>query len=165
MTSSCTLILYSMSTLLFLDQSNPIKSNPIPQSYLPHYPAKDGVLVVQVLARLVCDEELRSVRVRPGVGHAQHPALVVRHAGLELVPDLSAPEALAPLARARRVTPLTFTLTLIFTIQYRYISQYSTWYIWSVEYIEYARPAALTRHVTMNNTDINLSFPPHHFCV
>ena len=72
----------------------------------PDNPAEDRVLVVQVLAGLVRDEELRPRRVRAGVGHAQHAALVVRHARLELVLYLAAPVALAPPPRPRRITAL-----------------------------------------------------------
>ena len=75
--------------------------------YSPYYPSKDGMLVVQVFARLVGDEKLRSVRVRPGVRHAQDSSLIVRHSRLEVVPDLTSPEALAPLASARWIAPLS----------------------------------------------------------
>lgn len=56
--------------------------------------AEDRVLVVEVLAGLVRDEELRARRVGPRVGHAQDAPAVVTHARLELVLDLAAPEAL-----------------------------------------------------------------------
>lgn len=72
----------------------------------PDHPAEDRVLVVEVLARLVRDEELRARRIRARIGHAQHPPLVVRHPGLELVLDLAAPVALASPPGTRRVSPL-----------------------------------------------------------
>lgn len=75
--------------------------------FLPDNPAEHGVLVVQMLARLVRDEELRPRRVGSRVGHAQHAALVVRHAGFELVLDLAAPVALATASRPRRIAPLS----------------------------------------------------------
>ena len=63
-------------------------------------------VVVEVRVLGVGDEELRSVRVGPAVGHrddAPHGVLLV---GVDLVVELAPPDALAALARARGVAAL-----------------------------------------------------------
>lgn len=89
-----------------MPRKNAIRAENTKKMPLPDNPAEDGMLVVQVLARLVRDEKLRPRRVRARVSHAQHAPLVVGHSGLEFVLDFSAPVALAPPSRPRGVPPL-----------------------------------------------------------
>ncbi len=50
-----------------------------------HHPAKHCVLVVQVVRRLVEDEELGAVGVGAAVGHAEHAAPAVQQPRVHLV--------------------------------------------------------------------------------
>ena len=67
---------------------------------------EDRVLPVQMRRRPQRDEKLAAVGVRPAVGHAQHPFRGMRQAGVELVRELAAVDALAASAGARRVPAL-----------------------------------------------------------
>ena len=61
--------------------------------------AEDGVAVVEVGLGVERDEELRAVRVRPGVRHAQDPFVVVAQLVVELVVELVAGPAPAGAGR------------------------------------------------------------------
>ena len=69
-------------------------------------PAEDGVAAVEVRVAAVRDEELTAVRVGPGVGHADDPALVVPQRRPDLVVELAPPDARPALARAQGVARL-----------------------------------------------------------
>src|SRR5688572_27914785 len=65
--------------------------------------AEHRVLAVQVRLRRVRDEELAAVRVRAGVGHRDHAALVLERIALALVGELVAGAAAAGAGRVARL--------------------------------------------------------------
>mmetsp|Transcript_7364 Transcript_7364/g.22768 ORF Transcript_7364/g.22768 Transcript_7364/m.22768 type:complete len:240 (-) Transcript_7364:1190-1909(-) len=71
-----------------------------------YHPPKDGVLVVEPRRRGACDEKLRAVGVRAGVGHRHRVRSIMAKAPVELVLKLMTPDGGASCAIAERVSRL-----------------------------------------------------------
>lgn len=72
---------------------------------------EDGVLIIQMLDRSQCDEELTAIGVGAGVGHTYNSGPVVMvHPLINFICELSAPQRLTTVADAGRVSALNHKL-------------------------------------------------------
>ena len=67
-------------------------------------PAENGVLVVKPWRRDGGDEKLRTIRVRPGIGHGQGKGAIMAQRAMELILEFPSPYGRATCAVAQWVS-------------------------------------------------------------
>lgn len=74
--------------------------------YVPVYPSKDGMLIVQPRRRFECHEKLTAIGIGPGIGHGTDTGSSVLQIACDFIFKLASVDGFATTARARRIPTL-----------------------------------------------------------